>query len=86
MPNIGLAHAFKPVGLNQFHNALKAGSNIKRKAIKRLSDLFVQGFNGPCHFSILYLFCNMGRAGLPTKLGRVWCGTGGGEEGRGEGD
>ena len=38
MFHVGLAHAFKTVRLNQFHNALKAGSNIKRKVIKRLSD------------------------------------------------
>ena len=44
MLQIGLAHAFKAMRLNQFHNALKAGSNIRRKVIKRLSDVFVQEF------------------------------------------
>jgi hypothetical protein len=65
MPHIGLAHS---------HNVLKAGSNIKRKAIKRLSDLFVQELNGPLHFSRLYLFCNMGVLGYQQSWGEYGAG------------
>jgi hypothetical protein len=68
MLHIGLAHAFKAVRLNQFHNALKAGSDIKRKVVKRLSDFFVHEFNEPCRFLRLYLFCNMDRRGYRRQI------------------
>ena len=83
MLHIGLAHAFKAVRLNQFHNALKAGSDIKRKVIKGLSDLFVQKFDGPCHFLKLYLFCNIDGLGYLQSHGGVGrTEPGGGEGGR----
>ena len=50
---IRFANALKAVGLNQFHNALKTGSNIERKFVKRLPDVLVQEFNGPCRFPII---------------------------------
>jgi hypothetical protein len=72
MFHVGLAHAFKTVRLNQLHNALKAGSDIKRKVIERLSDLFVQEIQRSMSFTVLYLFCNIMAAERPlAKKGRA---------------
>jgi hypothetical protein len=59
MLHIRFTNTLKTVRLNSFHNALKAGSHIERKFIKRLPDLFVQEFDGTMPFPPLYLFCNM---------------------------
>jgi hypothetical protein len=59
MFHIGFANSFKAMGLNQFNNALEAGSKIGGTLIKRLLHLFIEEFDEPHYLLILYLFCNV---------------------------
>src|ERR1017187_10195349 len=54
--------------LNQFHNALKAGSDIRWEGIERCLGFLIEKSDGPSHGSIipfLQCFANEGWEGFP---------------------
>jgi len=62
MLQVGLADSFEAVLLNQFYNALKAGSDIERRAS---SAALVSSSRNPTAHRIvkLYLFCDVLQTG-----------------------
>lgn len=58
MPNVRLAHPFKPVGLNEVDNAFKSCPNIRWKRAKSRQHIRIQELNHPSHLRIIpFLQC-----------------------------